>query len=1124
MQRKSIAITAVVAVIIVICLLFACWYMQHDDEEGVEIGVGYTQVFEETRYDSDGNVLGTIIISQTMVGLDGDVMTYQMVTSDGDEEIVRVSYAAVTSGDDLTLYLEGATLESRVYGTVEGDWYVSTYDDMTVYSFYSGEWCCFQYFVQEDGSYAASELVYYAFNEIPDNPTTVDTVIEVGDHMTYHLDRSDGTSEIYTMTVTAVDGDLVTYYDPMTGTTATCTAAEFLGGGATEGSGTYIVNTGYGLMVCSLAVITDGDWTRYLYLGQDDGVCYLMYCENADGSWYGGDLAGSSNVSSETYDANLELVGQIGTYEVAVYDNDTGDLLDVYTLTQTKVGILGRTVYYQSEYDGETYYFEVYLSPFDNLSPLNLYEQGVTVDSPLYGEVVCDVYRWYSDCVECYGYIDGDGNDVLYVYVYPEVTAWFYVLDSHYAELDACGVDTVLEAGDYMEYAMTDDSGDEFTMTIVVDSVDGGYATYTNSNSGTSFTCTIEQLISGGEIRAVQGDGACLLDTPYGLRLCSVKTVIDDTGTQYLFVGLEDGVCYYTVYIGDDRSFSGYLTSSSFIGSGEAPTYQYESGELGDYEDVIYISTDADGLTFQTHGSLRMSFIDDEGFVINYIIPGLSDGAYPVDEVRPQTLFDLFASSGLARESAETDIPYLGTMLCDVYVGYLEGFGSARFLVDTDTGLVVMAEFEYETGGSVAMIITSTSVTEGPMEYGSATVGDVEAGDVLVFAMYDEDYNGIGVVVMTVLSVDGDTVTYENGLTGETVTCTAEEFLAFGIAAGTEPDAGSIFDSYYGQTIYDVYYEEDGDVYFDVYVGSEDGLCYWVVGYDADWNVTWQLELVYASMASGTRGIAGERDVQVGDYQICVTVTTSADGSVEYDISEHLAFSLEDGVLSVWNYDYVTATGSVSTGSFIIVPEGTSQGTEVLNTPFGLFECEVIVQEEDGTKVTYWVYDGVVVRKLVENADGSSQLTVVSYSTLCADPISVYTVMHNTGEIAVGDWITIIGFEDGEYMDPQTMIIIAVDGDMATYYYVGYEDDLRQDTVFMILNGFEEGAAEWVGQCLYNTCWGTVVCDIYEVYDEYLGTDVIFYLGAEDGIQYAMEYNLDGHEYMMLMYSSSTVY
>lgn len=833
MQRGNVKIMAVTAVIIMVCLLFSYFYTQTGDGGNTDdkMPVGYVQVFDVTEYGSDGSVIATFTTTQTSVGYDGDTFYYLEHRSDtGESELVESSVSAQGARDPM-IYEAGATVETQVYGTLVGDWYVSEGEGLTMYTFVTEGGVVVTYYVYPDGTYDRYENLYHAMNDVREEPSTVDTDFQPGDHMTFLFEYSDGSQRSVTMTVTAVDGDQITYVNSETGDTNTCSASEFLCGGEPdmpEGTGTYLIGTAYGYKLCSMAAVTDERYSQYLFLGQDDGVCYAAIFVNGDGSYYGGKLVGSSNIQSEYYDENIDGVGTTSTYDVVIYDDATGEQVMSYTSVERIISVYGDTHSIETTIDGIAMPVNTNYMEFDWRIPDNLYATGVGFDSPVHGAVTVDLYRWYStDGVLEYAYVL-NGEAIRWIYDYGDYTYVYDVVSDEPGVFDSCTVDTDMAVGDYLQFEMADDQGNTFTVRMTVTAVDGDTITYVNTHTGMTYTCTAEQFLSGGEIGSIQGDGRYVIDTPYGERLCSMKTVSDERYTQFLYVGVDDGVCYFAEFVNDDTYYAGFIEESSVVDS-DNPLYKY----VGTQDRILITEYDADGNVVYTY-EYRYRAVAAEGDRI-LIAYELSTGESGTEWVSGDNYENFLDGMALVQEDYAYESESLGSIVCDLYEQTMED-GTVRYTLSEGYMSYVWL-YVYTDGSRTLFETVETNYTADslPQFEGSTVDTELETGDYLE---YENTITG-DLTRYTVVSVDGDTVTYENG--DRQGTCTVQEFLSGGKPGYSLGTDATLITTAYGERVCSVITYVNGDMGAVMLVGEDDGVLYAIMTVNGDSTQTFVL-------------------------------------------------------------------------------------------------------------------------------------------------------------------------------------------------------------------------------------------------------------------------------------------
>lgn len=574
---------------------------------------------------------------------------------------------------------------------------------------------------------------------------------------------------------------------------------------------------------------------------------------------------------------------------------------------------------------------------------------------------------------------------------------------------------------------------------------------------------------------------------------------------------------------------------------------------VGDHFSVLvnYTETDDDG-----------DVIFRNNFTYTYTLVSILDGNYTYlyEDSYGNTSYESWNETEIQYYTfvgtGTKDVPLYGEMEVDIYENETEerstvawtypGTTTWVYLVDTYDG------YEYE------FLLTEMSEMEGDEpEFGhGAADTDLALGDYII--VMSETWIGTANHALVVQSVDDDgTVTYWDDYTWSYVECTAEDFFRLGqsVDDGTVVGTGLVY-SYYGERLCDIYRVDnaDGTVTY-VYVGQDDGIGYMYEVYE-DGEVTRTVTLEFSNKIAGDRTVSGDdpTDRQAGDYELYHHAYTDSEGYTDRELYAMQIDNTLDGVAIPLYYQYMGPFGwtHVQNHLYALYPRGDEVGSETLHTAYGDIECAILYYDAgNGADETYWVYEGLVMKAIFNNADGSQdRYEMILSSALGGDGYGA--VQTNTGEISVGDWFTFAvysGQDDGFGLDVYECVA-AVDGDTATldvylwdssqtgYEYIGQV----QRSVYSLLHGFEEDAeAEYAGQSVWDNYNHDVVCDVYhlegQTFDilEYIGIDLdhedisaLYYIGAEDGVHYGIYLwtYVDGevHWYIMDLYASSTTY
>ena len=422
-------------------------------------------------------------------------------------------------------------------------------------------------------------------------------------------------------------------------------------------------------------------------------------------------------------------------------------------------------------------------------------------------------------------------------------------------------------------------------------------------------------------------------------------------------------------------------------------------------------------------------------------------------------------------ESVGTETVYLeglGEFECDVYhVDYDNG--------DNDTwwysgGTCVKAV--YETDGSVqTSVLASTTVTGDAPEYGICGVDDtVEVGDFSAFVSYTMDVeNGYaldaeGAFTFEVTSVEDGIVTYGHfdgeGFVDEHTT-PVTDFATFDDDSYTLVGQ-ALIDTYYGERQCDVYTIEGTGT--TMLVGTGDGVIYAMVtsdGADTHLSVLTYSTEVYGDVPYDTSIIGADTPERVGDYYITVVRMTQADGTQWSGVYAYLKVSEIDG-----------------------------------ESVYGAVECDVVTGAfEDGTTYTCAYYGDFPIASTEVYPDGTIVEFTYVYNTIVAGPEDYGSCVQEMPE--AGD--IMIAFTTQPDGEPGIVLqtVLSVGDDTILFDQDGTEYEYPLE---IFIYGFDRDGATYRGQALIDTLYGLRVCDVWS--DE----DGMYYLGADDGVNYLSEY------------------
>lgn len=550
-------------------------------------------------------------------------------------------------------------------------------------------------------------------------------------------------------------------------------------------------------------------------------------------------------------------------------------------------------------------------------------------------------------------------------------------------------------------------------------------------------------------------------------------------------------------------------------GDDSAPRSEYV---IGDTDTYLYRYTGEDGRRYQTSYSVTITAIDGDLYTAEYRYgnerPNTVTGTY--DEI----FIDTSQGFELVGEDVEIEMEPLGTTeVCDVYV---RTNGDVTDTFCTDQYGKVVYTFTTAQDYVTEMWLYDSTLYRDALSFGSSTVNeDVGLGDYILFYWDFPEVRNVPVMMNVLYNEDG-LITYYSSYREGTVTCSFEDFISLGQEGDYVGSGEYLIDNgSYGERICELYVIPDETYgYQHVYVGKDDGVCYRVDLVDADGNVVGGGDMTYATMVSGDFPMTEPRDPVTGDYMSYIYTYTDQEGGTDVHVVTVEVLSEIDGIRTVATYSDDVFVGYVDGFKPEPVP-GDVVGSQTLHTVYGDVVCDMIAyQDEDGTGYIDWVHDGTVFRSLVSYEDGRIREYTLIFDTTVEEGVA-FDICFNTMTVTEGSWFMYDIYIDGEWNGTTGCDVVSVDGDTAMVSFDGGEPS--ECSVFALLNGYPvDRDAVLVGYTILETSLGTFVCDVFQVQND-LGT-VLVYQGADDGVVYRMEFDLDGSTYALELQGSSTVF
>ena len=577
MSGKNITIMALVAAVLIICLVASFVYLSGDDDgsdevRDPEIGDSYTFLIETTL----GPIQYQYHETTYLTGVEGDTAYLARYNSSDWYTVDTAPVDDIFMLGELELLREGVPVTPAMGEEIVCDEYSGDYLGLDSLVYLDADGLPVLRVVTFDmGSFRISLYDTTLRDEAPSySGVTVDRDIGLGDFMFFYGDLESVDDVPMMMIVQYVSDDgMVTYYNEYLDDEVTCSVDDFLRFGESgdfESVGRHLIESNYGDILCDKYVIPDGDGYRYAYVGVDDGVCHYIEFVDADG-----DVVG---------DAELEfasmLVGEYpyeGLREIGVGDFEA--YLHTYTDAEGASDHSLRESYATSEIDGV-----LIVECYENDSLDHIHEGSFNTTptgdvigredlNTIYGVIGCDMLMDVSDGVTTYNWVADDGAVMKRVVVNDDGTSEEFLLIYNTSLESAttfnhCINTGEIEAGTWFTYDHYDANNELIdTHTEVVTAVDGDTATVVIDDTET-VERTVTSLLYGFDGYGTSDPvGRTILETWMGTRLCDVYETTVCGYDALVYVGVHDGVHYVTELL-DEQGFvdsSLYLYRSSTV-------------------------------------------------------------------------------------------------------------------------------------------------------------------------------------------------------------------------------------------------------------------------------------------------------------------------------------------------------------------------------------------------------------------------------------------------------------------------------------------------------------------------------------------------------------------------------
>ena len=555
MSGKNITVMALVAAVLIICLVASFVYLDRDDGgsevRDPEIGDSYTVLFES----SIGSFQYQYHETTYLTGVEGDtayLSTYVSGEWFADD---------TTSVDDIFMLGELELLREDVPVT-------PTLGEEVVCDEYSGQYLGTDALVYMDedglpvlrvvtfdlGSFRISLHDTTLRGEAPSyESVTVDRDIGPGDFMFFYGDLESADDVPMMMTVQDVSDDgMVTYHNGYLGEEVTCSVDDFLRFGESsdyESVGRHLIESNYGDILCDKYVIPDGDGSRYAYVGVDDGVCHYVEFVDADGDVVGdAEMEFATMLVGEYPYEGLRDIGA-GDYEVYLHTYTDAEGASVHSIRVSEAvseldGVLIVDCYENDQFD------------HTHVGSFNTTPAGDVIGredlNTVYGVIGCDVLMEASDGVTTYNWVADDGAVMKRAVANDDGTSEEFLL-IYNTSLEAgttfgqCINTGEIEVGTWFRYIHYDSSGEVIDMhTEVVTAVDGDTATVVIDDAE-AVERTVTGLLHGFDGYGTSDPiGRAVMEVWAGTKLCDVYETTISGYDALVYVGVHDGVHYMT--------------------------------------------------------------------------------------------------------------------------------------------------------------------------------------------------------------------------------------------------------------------------------------------------------------------------------------------------------------------------------------------------------------------------------------------------------------------------------------------------------------------------------------------------------------------------------------------------
>ncbi len=994
--------------------------------------------------------------------------------------------------------------ECEVYRTVEGDTIETYYvaDGMAVYA------------TSTDGSetrtvetvlntlYLHESMLSEPDVDVPSMDTLkVKDQLAVGDTFAIQYRDIEYTD---TYTITAIENDVVTY--TVGETTATCTVLEFLGFIKTlddfdvdslEYSVTGIVELELGTFPVN--VYYDEFGVRY---GFDDGTGILLYIDDPEDGYV--EFVGGSvlyTITAEFDDVREEVL--IGDFAVAKYNHSDGSM---YFVKKTLIGTYeGRYLveYVMADDDSIIHFATNVTDGFYITEPIP--EDAVMIGTETihtaFGYLPCSVYMYYQDDYVLYC----GPNGVIYRTINFD-DPMIETMDIIFSTLFGDGSDVTdpgveipdinefdlkhdVEVGDYIVFSDVDG-----THTCTVTHVEDGMVTY--DLDGLSYTCTITEFfdylvfIYDFEIEGLTYCCSIITENPesaWGDIILDHYYVEYDDGTGRVDYWFESssGMLLETIYGNDDDYRVLYTTLiTTFVdGISEVPRQYSVPGDYVVYD--VTAESDSWSNTYVDTDTV-IGTIDGKSLIRCYNVhpSGTEYTSYYIDDLNfPANV------EGKVYVGSETVPTFRGDIVCDVFTARYDGTELTiyefeglvyKYIQDSDDW-----RYTFVLKDTSRFMAPDTVVDPGydyPTPDMLSLRGELVAGDTIVL-------NGTVDNVYTVISVDGDNVTYDAD--GTTMTTTVDGFydilktvddfedLTYNYTVLMNTGTMETFISSYTDPYGDFYYfdyatgillvidETDGETIY-----TESSLFEVISG---------DVPQVRSDIVTGDtverlfRYVYSSGEVSTNTY--CTTYLNEHDGA------DVVQYTLTDDETS-HNFGLVA---DFKESLMPNVSESECIGKEIITTPFGYVLCDVLVEyDEDETVVVYIGPNDAVYRSIRYSDDYIAYQDVIS-TTLYGPAETVVDPSIDPPQILKPKFRDLAAGDCIEYSinadRVRSMEIVSV-GDLITYEMNGEQWVCTEETLLAFIltkESFDGINLEYLSSVLMETYSGDayVAADMY---------------------------------------------